>query len=50
MSDNFKVAILQLSGTNDPNHSLNKGIEACKKAKDLHADIAVFPEMWNIGY
>lgn len=50
MSDNFKVAILQLNGINNSNLSLNKGIEACKKAKKLGADIAVFPEMWNIGY
>ena len=50
MDNNFKVAILQLNGINDLNQSLNKGIEACKKAKKLCADIAVFPEMWNIGY
>ncbi len=27
-----------------------KGIEYCKKAKEMGADIAVFPEMWNTGY
>lgn len=50
MNNNFKVAILQLKACNSQEESLNKGIEACKKAKDLGADIAVFPEMWNIGY
>lgn len=50
MNNNFKVAILQLDSINDPNESLIKGIEACKKAKEFGADIAVFPEMWNIGY
>lgn len=50
MNDNFKVAILQLNAINDSNKSLIKGIEACQKAKQLGADIAVFPEMWNIGY
>ena len=50
MDNNFKVAILQLNAVNDSNKNLIKGIEACKKAKQLGADIAVFPEMWNIGY
>lgn len=50
MNDYFSVAILQLNAVNNPNDSLIKGIEACKKAKKLGADIAVFPEMWNIGY
>lgn len=27
-----------------------KGIKYCKKAKQMGADIAVFPEMWNTGY
>lgn len=50
MNNDFKVAILQLDTINDSDKSLIKGIEACKKAKKLGADIAVFPEMWNIGY
>lgn len=50
MNNNFKVAILQLDAINNSDESLIKGIEACKKAKKLGADIAVFPEMWNIGY
>lgn len=50
MNNDFKVAILQLDTINDSDKSLVKGIEACKKAKKLGADIAVFPEMWNIGY
>lgn len=50
MNDNFKVAILQLNATKSCNCSLTKGIKACETAKRLGADIAVFPEMWNIGY
>ncbi|MBP3635068.1 MAG: carbon-nitrogen hydrolase family protein [Bacilli bacterium] len=50
MNDNFKVAILQLNAINNPDESLAKGIDACKKAKEMGADIAVFPEMWNVGY
>lgn len=50
MENNFKVAILQLNAINNMDNSLKKGIIACRKAKELGADIAVFPEMWNIGY
>ncbi len=46
----FKVALLQLSSTNSMENNLLKGIEYCKKAKEMGADIAVFPEMWNNGY
>lgn len=50
MDHYFKVAILQLDARCDSNESLLVGIDACRKAKALGADIAVFPEMWNIGY
>ena len=50
MDNNFKVAILQLNAVYDSNKTLIKGIEACRRAKQLGADIAVFPEMWSIGY
>lgn len=50
MENIFKVAILQLNAINNMDNSLKKGIIACRKAKELGADIAVFPEMWNIGY
>jgi predicted amidohydrolase len=33
-----------------PELNLEKGIEACHKAKTRRADLALFPEMWNIGY
>lgn len=29
---------------------LQKGIDACRTAKKLGADIALFPEMWSTGY
>jgi predicted amidohydrolase len=29
---------------------LEKGLKYCKLAKDLGADLALFPEMWNMGY
>lgn len=48
--DSLKVALLQLmpEGTLDGN--LHKGLEYCRKAKDMGADIALFPEMWSAGY
>ncbi len=30
--------------------SLAKGEDFCRRAKVLDADLALFPEMWNIGY
>ena len=45
------VALLQITPEElDPNFNLEKCIEACRKAKALGADLALFPEMWNIGY
>lgn len=46
----LKVALLQLLPTGTQKGNLEKGIAACKKARDAGADIALFPEMWNIGY
>ena len=30
--------------------NLSKGTDFCRRAKALDADLALFPEMWNIGY
>ena len=45
------VALLQISafGT-DQIKNQAKGIQYCRQAAQLGADIALFPEMWNIGY
>jgi predicted amidohydrolase len=47
----LKVALLQLTaqGT-DQAANLAKGERSCREAKAMGADIALFPEMWNIGY
>ncbi|MBQ8600337.1 MAG: carbon-nitrogen hydrolase family protein [Clostridia bacterium] len=42
---NLKLAFLQILPGN-----LEKGIKACRKAKAQGADIALFPEMWSVGY
>lgn len=50
LSNVFNVALLQLSPTDTMENNMLKGIEYCKKAKEMGAHIAVFPEMWNTGY
>jgi Predicted amidohydrolase len=48
--NNFDVALLQLLPTGSQERNLSKGLEFCKKAKQMGADIALFPEMWSNGY
>lgn len=48
--DNFKVALLQLISEKSQMDNLKKGLNACRKAKEMGADLALFPEMWNNGY
>lgn len=46
-----KVALLQLfSAGYDQVANLVKGEAFCRQAREMGADIALFPEMWNIGY
>ena len=46
----FRVALLQIAPSgNDQNRNLEKGLNRCREAKSLGADLAVFPELWNIG-
>ncbi len=45
------VALLQMTSFgNDQSANLFKGEAFCRRAHDMGADIALFPEMWNIGY
>jgi len=46
----LKIALLQIAPRGTLRDNLEKGIEHCKKAKTLGADIALFPEMWSNGY
>lgn len=46
----LKIALLQLLPTGSLEGNLQKGLDACRKAKAMGADIAVFPEMWSVGY
>ena len=46
----LKIALLQLLPGGSLEEQLNIGKTACMKAKDMGADIALFPEMWSDGY
>ena len=47
---NLRIALLQLLPGGNLNEQLIKGKDACLKAKEMEADIALFPEMWSDGY
>ena len=46
----MKVALLQLLPGGSLEENLRIGVEACRRAKKMGADIALFPEMWSVGY
>src|SRR5512140_419024 len=47
----LSIALLQLTPSGfDQAANLEQGERACRQAASLGADIALFPEMWNIGY
>ncbi len=47
----LRIALLQMA-SHDANQAANlaKGEAFCRQARQMGADIALFPEMWNIGY
>ena len=46
----LSIAFLQLLPEGSIIENRNKGIKACREAKERGADIALFPEMWSTGY
>lgn len=46
----LKIALLQIAPCDTLQGNMEKGMEYCKRAGDLGADIALFPEMWSNGY
>lgn len=46
----LKIALLQIAPGDTLNENLEKGMRYCRKAKEMGADIALFPEMWSNGY
>ncbi len=48
--NHLNIALLQIAPTGSLEGNLEKGIAACREAKTMGADIALFPEMWSCGY
>lgn len=46
----IKIALLQLMPEGTIELNREKGLRACREAKKMGADIALFPEMWSVGY
>ena len=47
----IRVALLQMTAcADDQDANRSKGELFCRQAHEINADIALFPEMWNIGY
>lgn len=44
------IALLQMTAADDVEAARIKGETFCRRARDMGADIALFPEMWSIGY
>ena len=44
------IALLQLLPGEGTEENLALGLAACRRAAELGADIALFPEMWSCGY
>jgi len=44
------IALLQMIAAEDVEAARIKGEAFCRRARDMGADIALFPEMWSIGY
>lgn len=46
----LKIALLQIAPGKTLKENLDKGIKYCNRAKEMGADITLFPEMWSNGY
>lgn len=48
--ERLRLALLQITPCGSLEENLQKGLAACRKAGEMGADIALFPEMWSNGY
>jgi predicted amidohydrolase len=46
----LRLALCQLTSGDNAQDNLTKGLAACEKAAEEGADLAILPEMWQIGY
>ena len=51
MDTHLNVALLQLEAeARSPSANLERGLQACRDGKAAGAHVALFPEIWSIGY
>ncbi len=50
MNQILKIALLQIAPCNTLEENCKKGLAACRRARKMGADIALFPEMFSCGY
>lgn len=48
--ESLNIALLQIAPCGTLDGNLEKGVASCRRANELGADIALFPEMWSNGY
>ena len=48
--EDIRIALLQIAPAGTTEGNREKGEVYCRRAKELGADIAFFPEMWSCGY
>jgi len=47
----MRIALAQFrAAANDPETNLHRGLDICREAAAVGADLLVFPEMWSTGY
>ncbi len=46
----LRLALLQIEPAGSLRGNLEKGTDFCRRAAEMGADIALFPEMWSCGY
>ncbi len=46
----LRLALCQAASSGHPQANLQKGLAVCSRAAEEGADIAILPEMWQIGY
>lgn len=46
----MKIALLQLAARDTLDGARRKGVLFCRRAKEMGADAALFPEMFSNGY
>ncbi len=50
MGTHLRLVLCHYASGGDPQANLEKGLAACSRAAEEGTDIAVVPEMWQIGY